>query len=80
MSVSKKTKNSDKIKNINDIIERGGKPTQETEDDKPIYFTMRMPKKMAERIDKIIKMDGLKMPRIVWILSCIQKELNKIKE
>ena len=62
-------------KKAKEFIEEGGKPPKNLEKE-DVVFSLRLPIKVAERIDKNRKMRPGKISRNTWILEVIESWLE----
>ncbi len=82
LSKNQRVKNSTNERNMEKITEEfigaGGKTTKDPENLSPdeIRFTLRIPKKMIEEVDKIRKDQIGSVSRNTWILQTISERLT----
>lgn len=84
MTVKKKASKGQQVKyDIDDIINRGGKTTADSQDSKQqsnldaeIRFTLRIPEKMIKNLDTDRESRVGNVSRNQWILEAIAEKLN----
>jgi hypothetical protein len=79
MTVKRKSLALSKQPTVSDVINRGGKTTLESKseiiEDGEVRFTLRIPKKLIEGIDKSRKSRVGNISRNQWILEAIAEKL-----